>query len=152
MNTWLIAAAVAVAAVVLLSIITSRRSRSSADELDQHADSNRRGATSVPSRAGSPPRLQKSGSLDQPGLRSLIWTISAGRETGTLALTFGAETGALFFLFGHLFHAVGGILTGEQALQAMLGWPETNYVFERTAKLPTEESIERPLSDILPRS
>ncbi len=34
----------------------------------------------------------------------------------------------------------------------MLGWPETNYVFERTAKLPTEESIERPLSDILPRS
>jgi hypothetical protein len=71
------------------------------------------------------------------------------RWTGTLHLTGGSQTGSLYFLFGHLFHVATGTLTGEPALQECLTWQDIHYTFDATAKMPTEETIERPIDQIL---
>jgi hypothetical protein len=64
-------------------------------------------------------------------------------------VTAGDRTGSLYFLFGHLFHATSGALTGERALQECLTWQDFRYTFDKTAQLPTEETIERPIDQIL---
>ena len=61
----------------------------------------------------------------------------------------GGYTGSLYFLFGHLFHAICGTATGEAALQELLGWHDVQYTFDTKSPLPTEETIERPLDQIL---
>ena len=71
------------------------------------------------------------------------------RETGTLQVTAGERSASVYFLFGHLFHVTSGTLTGEPALQECLTWQDFRYTFDKTAKLPTEESIERPTNEIL---
>jgi Domain of unknown function (DUF4388) len=71
------------------------------------------------------------------------------RRTGTLQLTAGSQTGSLYFLFGHLFHVATGTLTGEPALAECLTWHDIHYTFDATAKMPTEETITRPLDEIL---
>jgi hypothetical protein len=47
------------------------------------------------------------------------------------------------------FHAATGALTGEPALHEMLSRPDARYAFDTKATLPTVETIERPLSEIL---
>jgi hypothetical protein len=64
-------------------------------------------------------------------------------------VTAGVRTGSLYFLFGHLFHATTGALTGEPALQEMLSWQDVHYSFDKTAQLPKEETIQRSLDEIL---
>jgi hypothetical protein len=41
-----------------------------------------------------------------------------------------------------------GALTGEPALQECLTWQDFRYTFDKTAPLPKEESIERPMNEI----
>ena len=96
------------------------------------------------------PRLvDYKGSLDSTPLLSLLQSMQAQRATGTLQVRNGGEAFSLFFLFGHLFHVTSGALTGEPALQECLTWQDFRYTFDKTAQLPTEESIERPMNDIL---
>ena len=75
--------------------------------------------------------------------------MKTARETGTLQVTAGERSASLYFLFGHLFHATSGTLTGEPAVQECLTWQDFRYSFDKTAKPPTEESIERPMNEIL---
>jgi hypothetical protein len=134
LNIWLVLGAVA-AVVLVVVLIGTRRPRRAEDELAQ------------PIQQVAPP--SGGSSLDQGGLKSLLRSMKTARETGTLQVTAGDRSASLYFLFGHLFHATSGTLTGEPALQECLTWQDFRYTFDKTAKLPTEESIERPTNEIL---
>ena len=88
-------------------------------------------------------------SFDSSSLRKWLLSAKARRITGTLQLTAGGRTCSLYFLFGHLFHVANDTLTGEPALQECLGWPDMQYTFDAKAKMPTEETIARPVEQIL---
>jgi hypothetical protein len=127
-----------VAALVLLAgvVIGIRRPRYAEDELSQPK-----------------PRPAAIDARDSADLLALLkvalQSIEARRGTGTLQLTAGERTGSMYFLFGHLFHAATDALSGEPAVHEMLSWQDVRYTFDTKATLPTEETIERPLAEIL---
>jgi hypothetical protein len=88
-------------------------------------------------------------SLNSASLRAWLLSAQAKRMTGMLQLTSGGRTCSLYFLFGHLFHVVSGSLTGEAALHDWLTLQDVQYTFDGKATMPTEESIERPIDQIL---
>jgi len=96
-----------------------------------------------------PARTNASTPVDQGGLKALLRSIQTGRETGTLQVTAGDRTGSLYFLFRHLFQATTGALRGEPALQECLTWLGFRYTFDKTAQLPTEQTIARPIDEIV---
>jgi hypothetical protein len=55
----------------------------------------------------------------------------------------------MFFLFGHLFHAVGPAGDGEDVVIRALGWHEGNFHFDPRAKLPAEETIKSSPSELI---
>jgi hypothetical protein len=134
-NIWLGVGAVIVVVLIAVVVVGGRRPHSAEVELGQPK---RR-----PAGTGSP------GSLDPSSLRDWLLSALAGRRTGTLQLAAGSQTCSLYFLFGHLFHVATGTLTGEPALQECLTWQDIHYTFDATAKMPTEETIERPIDQIL---
>jgi len=134
-SIWLGIGAVIVVVLIAVVVVGGRRPHSAEVELGQ--------PKSRPTRAGSP------GSLDPSSLRDWLLSAQTGRRTGTLQVTAGSRTCSLYFLFGHLFHAATGTLTGEPALQECLTWQDIHYTFDATAKMPTEETIERPIDQIL---
>jgi hypothetical protein len=133
-NIWLILGALA-ALVLIVVLLGTRRPRRAEDELAQPAS--------------QPVRTGPLGSPASDGLKPLLRKMQIGRETGTLQVTAGERTASLYFLFGHLFHVTTGGMTGEAALQECVTWPDFRYTFDKTAKLPTEETIARPTDEIL---
>ncbi len=96
------------------------------------------------------PRLfDNKGSLDQMPLSVLLQSMQSQRATGTLQVRKGSETFALFFLFGHLFHAYGDGTQGEEAVFTPLAWRQGDYAFDPKSKLPAEETIKASTADIL---
>ena len=135
LNIWLVIGGVGVLLLVLV-LVGTRRPRRAEDELAQPTP--------------KPTPIDTSGTLAQAtGLRPLLRSIQTGRQTGTLRLTAGDLSASLYFLFGHLFHATSGALTGEPALQECLSWSNFSYTFDSKAALPTEETIERPIDEII---
>jgi hypothetical protein len=134
-NIWLGVGAVIVLVLIAVFVVQSRRPHSAEVELGQ--------PKIRPARVGSP------GSLDPSSLRDWLLSAKDERRTGTLQLFAGSQTCSLYFLFGHLFHVATGTLTGEPALQECLTWQDIHYTFDATAKMPTEETIERPIDQIL---
>jgi hypothetical protein len=134
-NIWLGVGAVIVLLLIAVFVVQGRRPHSAEVELGQ--------PKIRPARVGSP------GSLDPSSLRDWLLSAKDERQTGTLQLTAGSQTCSLYFLFGHLFHVATGTLTGEPALQECLTWQDIHYTFDATAKMPTEETIERPIDQIL---
>lgn len=93
--------------------------------------------------------MQTQGSLAQTNLASLLEAMQSERATGTLSLQQGPETCALYFLFGHLFHATGDLGQGEEAVINALGWTDGNFTFDPRAKLPAEETIKAATTELL---
>jgi len=143
MDTWvLIAAGVAFCLFVVL-LIGTRRPRNIQAELD-------RPSTPVPrSQTGPAVQLNRSGSLAQTPLRTLLVTIQASRATGALTLTRNDQVCSLYVLFGHLFHAVCGGAEGEQAFQAALTWSDGAYAFNPEVTLPKTETVTRSIDQLL---
>jgi Domain of unknown function (DUF4388) len=135
MNIWLAVGGVVAVALLALVIVGTQRPRSAEDELSQQK----------PRVA----RIDTPGSLNPAGVRDLLQSIQAERKTGTLQLTAGGHSGSLYFLFGHLFHAASDTLEGEPALLECLAWHDVHYTFDTTAQLPTAETIERPVDQIV---
>jgi hypothetical protein len=75
----------------------------------------------------TPKLFDNRGSLEQMPLASLLQSMQAQRATGTLQVRQGSETFALFFLFGHLFHAYGDGSQGEEAVFVPLTWRHGDY-------------------------
>ena len=134
MNSWLAVGAVAVLVLIAVVVIVAR---------PRHIEDVLRQPARVAAGTSTP------GSFDPSSLR--IWLLSARSErwTGMLQLTAGARNCSLYFLFGHLFHVASDTLTGEPALQECLTWQDIRYSFDEKAKLPTEETIARPIDQIL---
>jgi hypothetical protein len=134
-SVWVVIAAVAGLVLIAAIVIGGRRTRSAEDELGQPQH--------------PPVHIETPGSASQAPLTVFLRSIQTQRATGTVRVTTGGYTGSLYFLFGHLFHAVCGTATGEAALQELLGWHEVQYTFDTKSPLPTAETIERPLDQIL---
>ncbi len=93
--------------------------------------------------------MQTQGSLQESDLASLLQTMQSERATGTLTLEDGTESCSLFFLFGHLFHAVSPSGDGEEVVTRALGWREGKFHFDPRAKLPAEETIKSSPAELI---
>ena len=97
--------------------------------------------------------MQTRGSLAETNVKSLLEAAQAERATGTLTLrqnSSGATT--LYFLFGHLFHAVGEGAAGDDAVVTALSWSEGEFDFDAKAKLPADETVHSSISELIERS
>ena len=93
--------------------------------------------------------MQTQGSLQEADLASLLQTMQSERATGTLTLENGSDNAALFFLFGHLFHASGPGGEGEGVVLTALHWRDGNFHFDPRAKLPAEETIKSSPAELI---
>ena len=145
LNIWLaVGAAIGIALMVAVAV-TMRRPRLIDDELNRPSGTTRSSKGS----ARQSSKLAQSGSLTPASLIGVLLAIRADRRTGTLVLSSEGRSCGLYFLFGHLFHVSSGSLNGEAALKSALAWPAITYTFDAEAPMPTEETIRRPIDQIL---
>jgi hypothetical protein len=86
-------------------------------------------------------------------VRSLLEAAQAERATGTLTLRQnGAVATTLYFLFGHLFHAVGEGAAGDDAVVTALAWGEGDFDFDAKAKLPADETVRSSIPELIERA
>ena len=93
--------------------------------------------------------MQNSGNLAELPLEGILETVQRDRATGTLHLTTDHGQATLFFLFGHLFHAIDGQREGEPVVYDALGWQDGEFTFDSKAKLPAEETIKVSTAELL---
>jgi Domain of unknown function (DUF4388) len=97
--------------------------------------------------------LQAKGSIAETNLRSLLESAQAERATGTLTLRHnGEQPTTLYFLFGHLFHAMGEGAAGDDAVVKALGWNSGEFDFDAKAKLPADESVKASIPELLEKA
>jgi uncharacterized protein DUF4388 len=97
--------------------------------------------------------LQTRGSLAETNVKSLLEAAQAERATGTLTLRQnGSGATTLYFLFGHLFHAVGDGADGDDAVVTALAWAEGEFDFDAKAKLPADETVRSSIPDLIERA
>jgi hypothetical protein len=97
--------------------------------------------------------LQARGSLTDTNLRSLLEVAQTERATGTLTLRQnGARSTTLYFLFGHLFHAMGDPGSGDDVVLHALDWSAGEFDFDAKAKLPADETVRSSIPELLERS
>ncbi len=83
-------------------------------------------------------------------LRSLLESAQGERSTGTLTLRNGnGESTALYFLFGHLFHAEGDGKAGDDAVISALAWTKGEFDFDAKAKLPADETVKAGIPELV---
>ena len=94
--------------------------------------------------------MQSHGSLAETPLRSLLEAAQGERSTGTLTLRNGSgEATSLYFLFGHLFHAHGDGLAGDDAVVSALTWSKGEFDFDAKAKLPADETVKAGIPELV---
>src|SRR5713101_7589994 len=94
--------------------------------------------------------LQSHGTLAEIPLRSLLESAQGERSTGPLTLRNGnGESTALYFLFGHLFHAEGNGKAGDDAVLNALGWTKGEFEFDAKAKLPADETVKAGIPELV---
>lgn len=94
--------------------------------------------------------MQSSGTLAELSLEGILDTVHKDRATGTLHVRSGDGEATLYFLFGHLFHAVDtGEEQGEPVVHKVLDWSDGDFTFDAKAKLPAEETIKVTTSELL---
>ena len=94
--------------------------------------------------------MQSHGSLAETPLRSLLEAAQGERSTGTLTLRNGSgEATSLYFLFGHLFHAQGDGLAGDEAVVSALNWSKGEFEFDAKAKLPADETVKAGIPELV---
>ncbi|MDQ6877833.1 MAG: DUF4388 domain-containing protein [Candidatus Dormibacteraeota bacterium] len=94
--------------------------------------------------------MQSHGTLAEIPLRSLLEAAQGERSTGTLTLRNGSgESTSLYFLFGHLFHAQGDGLAGDDAVVSALHWSKGEFEFDAKAKLPADETVKAGIPELV---
>ena len=94
--------------------------------------------------------MQSHGLLAETPLRSLLEAAQGERSTGTLTLRNGnGESTSLYFLFGHLFHAHGDGLAGDDAVVSALTWSKGEFDFDAKAKLPADETVKAGIPELV---
>ncbi|MGH7764280.1 MAG: DUF4388 domain-containing protein [Candidatus Dormibacteraceae bacterium] len=83
-------------------------------------------------------------------LRSLLEAAQGERSTGTLTVRNGnGQSTALYFLFGHLFHAQGDGKAGDDAVVSALHWARGDFEFDAKAKLPADETVKAGIPELV---
>lgn len=93
--------------------------------------------------------MQSKGSLKETSLRSLLEGAQAERATGVLTVRDDGRSFALYFLFGHLFHASGEGSTGDDAVVGALRVNDGEFAFDAKAKLPADETVKSSIPDLV---
>lgn len=97
--------------------------------------------------------MEAKGSLTETRLRRLLEAAQNERATGTLTLREdGQQPTSLYFLFGHLFHAVGSGGAGDDAVVRALASSSGEFDFDAKAKLPPDESVRASIPDLIARA
>ncbi len=97
--------------------------------------------------------MQAKGTLVDQDLRSLLEEAQSERATGTLTVRDGGDQPTtLYFLFGHLFHAMGEGAAGDEAVVSALGRRSGEYDFDAKAKLPADETVKSSIPELLERA
>jgi len=135
MSPWFAVVAVIAAGLIAVVLLGSRRPRHAEDEL-------------LPAKL-QPVRTEPAAFADRTSLTEVLRSVQARRLTGTLKATTSVRTASLYFLFGHLFHAVNGALTGETAVRDCATWHDVQYTVDDLTPVPTAKTIERPIDQIL---
>jgi hypothetical protein len=84
-------------------------------------------------------------------LEGILETIQKDRATGTLHMNGSNGKATLYFLFGHLFHAVDAERQGEPVVYDVLDWHDGDFTFDSKAKLPAEETIKISTAELVAR-
>jgi hypothetical protein len=83
-------------------------------------------------------------------LPAVLELASEWRATGTMTVRQAAVTATLHFLFGHLFHAVRGAQTGDEAvIAALAAGTDAEVDFDAGSKLPGNESVILSVPDLI---
>jgi len=94
--------------------------------------------------------LQSHGSLAETPLRSILESAQGERSTGTLNVRSGnGQSAALYFLFGHLFHAQSDGKSGDEAVVNALHWTRGDFDFDAKAKLPSDETVKAGIPELV---
>ncbi len=94
--------------------------------------------------------MQSHGTLADTPLRTLLESAQGERSTGTLTLRNGnGASTALYFLFGHLFHAQGDGKAGDDAVVSALHWDHGDFDFDPKAKLPADETVKAGIPELV---
>ncbi len=94
--------------------------------------------------------MQSQGSLAETSLKSLLETAQGERSTGTLTVRNGSgKSAALYFLFGHLFHAQSDGIAGDDAVVSALSWGKGEFDFDAKAKLPSDETVKAGIPELV---
>jgi hypothetical protein len=64
----------------------------------------------------------------------------------------GEQPTTLYFLFGHLFHAVGNGMAGDDAVVGALNFSSGEFDFDAKAKLPADESVKSSIAELVKRA
>ena len=87
--------------------------------------------------------------INASGLRGVIEVNVRKRSSGILSVSSEGQVCSIAFLFGHVFHARCGSIVGEEALRMALAWHHPDLSFDTKTKMPVEETITRPIDDML---
>ena len=93
--------------------------------------------------------MHAKGSLKETALRSLLEGAQAERATGTLTVKNEGGAYTLYFLFGHLFHAIGEGANGDDAVLGALRWHDGDFAFDAKAKLPADETVKSSIPELV---
>lgn len=94
--------------------------------------------------------MQSHGTLAETPLKSLLESAQGERSTGTLTVRNGnGQSTALYFLFGHLFHAQGDGKSGDDAVVSALHWNKGEFEFDAKAKLPADETVKAGIPELV---
>jgi hypothetical protein len=96
----------------------------------------------------TPTRSGFHGTIGSLPLTDLLQVWSLNRFSGVVTVSFGDGSGHLYFVEGEIVHAEAPGLVGEQALTAILGWPEGAFeLFPNTTTL--HRTIQKSFSHLM---
>jgi len=114
------------------------------------------GEAARPSRVDEsrPPSVACFGSLAEVPLSSVLNALEHERASGALTLYANGPTPTmLYFIYGRLYHAVGGTVIGDEAVIRALTLASGDYEFDAHARLPeVDASVQLSIPDLIARS
>lgn len=114
------------------------------------------GEAARPSRVDEsrPPSVARFGSLAEVPLSSVLNALEHERASGALTLYANGPTPMmLYFIYGRLYHAVGGTVIGDEAVIRGLTLASGDYEFDAHARLPeVDPSVQLSIPHLIARA
>ena len=106
-----------------------------------------------PSRGDPPARsTMRRGSLTEMPLGSLLASLEQERASGKLTIDGDNEPATLYFINGHLYHAVGDNAVGDEAVIRALNRSHGAFEFDPRVRLPADDTVASTIPDLVARA